>query len=603
MGYCSKRKGQFLHDIHTGTGCSHLHNKPNVLGAIFNTDGVQPYRSSTVAVWPLYLAFANLPPNIRMNRDNIVTIAVWVGSKPPMKILFEPLREALARLSEPNGLTIALPDGTKSFTLALLFGIFDLIAKAPVLNMHQHSGSNGCSVCLHPGESFSRRRVYAAGVNYACRSHEMYLTDATKALTEGTIVNGIKGSSPLTDLVDLCDSVPVDYMHCVLEGVTKRLLEVWAKSTDSAAYIGPSLGQVDKTLLMQRPPHDFSRPPRSIIKHRKYWKASEFRNWLLYYSLPLLSDVLPPLFVHHHALLVCSNHILLQNKLQEVQIQVAEDMLAAYYELLPELYGKINCTLNSHLLIHLPKYVRLWGSLWTHSAFGFESFNGFVTSMIHSKFKLGDQLLYSLDVADTLAVLTSRLTEVESEKTLEFLSMKTSHHRNMSQLFPGTYSIGNFVSSLSQQESELLAQLSGNRSLEGRSFHRLYHNDTLYHSTQYGKKDGKRNSTVCCYKENSVQKFGVIQKFVSCSRSINAALITPFKIADMSLLKRLGNPNRNILQSYAEADLLNAFVIPVEKNLLPLCAIPISDLLCKCVYVTCSTINCVIKIPNNFEHH
>lgn len=538
-----------------------------------------------------------------MNRDNIVTIAVWVGSKPPMKVLFEPLQEALARLSEPNGLTIALPEGPKSFTLTLLFGVFDLIAKAPALNMHQHNGRNGCSVCLHPGESFSRRRVYAAGVNYAGRSHEMFIADATKASTDGTVVNGIKGSSPLTDLVNLCDGVPVDYMHCVLEGVTKRLLEVWVKSTDSAAYIGPSMRQVDIALLMQHPPHDFSRPPRSIIKHRKYWKASEFRNWLLYYSLPLLSDVLPPLFVHHHALLVCSIHILLQDKLKEVQIQVAEDMLTAYYELFPELYGKINCTLNSHLLIHLPKYVRLWGPLWTHSAFGFESVNGFITSMIHSKFKLGDQLLYSLDVSDTLAVLTSRLKEVESEETLEFLNMKASHHRNMSQLFPGTYSVGNFASSLSQQESQLLVQVFGNQSLEERSFYRLYHNDTLYHSTQYGKKDGKRNSTICCYKEKGVQKFGVIRKFVSCSQSINVALITPFKTADISLLKRLGISNRSVLQSYAEADLLSAFIIPVEKNVLPLCAVPLSDLLCKCIYVTCSNIDCVIKIPNNFEHH
>lgn len=81
--------------------------------------------------------------------------------------------------------------------------------------MHQHNGCNSCSVCLHPGESFSQRRVYAAGFNYQDRTHEMY---ATKAITKGTIVNGVKGASPLTDLDNLCDGIPVDYMHCVLEG-------------------------------------------------------------------------------------------------------------------------------------------------------------------------------------------------------------------------------------------------------------------------------------------------------------------------------------------------------------------------------------------------
>lgn len=260
--------GQYIHDIHAGAGYNHLRNKPGVLGAIFNTDGVQPYKSSTVSVWPLCIALSNLPPSIRMNRDNIVTIAVWVGSKPPMDVLFAPLQEAVTRLSEPNGLTIQLPDGTKSFTVSLLFGVFDLIAKAPILNMHQHNGCNGCSVCLHPGESFSQRRVYAAGFNYQDRTHEMYVDDATKAITKGTIVNGVKGASPLTDLVKAFLLI----ICTVLEGVTKRLLEVWVKSTNSAAYIGPSMGRVDKSLLMQHP-HDFSRPPRSILKHRKYWKA------------------------------------------------------------------------------------------------------------------------------------------------------------------------------------------------------------------------------------------------------------------------------------------------------------------------------------------
>ena len=47
----------------------------------------------------------------------------------------------------------------------------------------------------------------------------MYVDNATKAVTNGTIVNGIMGASPLTDLVNLCDGTPVDYMHCVGGGL------------------------------------------------------------------------------------------------------------------------------------------------------------------------------------------------------------------------------------------------------------------------------------------------------------------------------------------------------------------------------------------------
>ena len=355
------------------------------VGAFFNTDGIQPFKSSRLSIWPVYLGLASLPPNIRMNRDNLVTLALWVGSKPPMHLLLKPLKQIMKRISS-SGVHIRTPTGMKTVHLHPLFGVFDLVAKAPALNMHQFNGSNGCPTCLHPGEICGRTRVYLPHT-YPLRTHNSIVLAAREAEKQNKVIDGIKGKSALTKVVDLVNGIPIDYMHCVLEGVTKRLLKIWFGSVSCAGYIGRFVKKVDKYLLEQRPPHDFSRIPRSIEKHRKFWKASEFRNWLLYYSLPLLVNVLPPLYLHHFSLLVCAMHILLQSQLSEVQIRAAEEMLATFYDLLPELYGDKNCTLNAHLLIHLTKYVRLWGPLWTHSAFGFESMNGYITSMIHSKHK------------------------------------------------------------------------------------------------------------------------------------------------------------------------------------------------------------------------
>lgn len=39
----------------------------------------------------------------------------------------------------------------------------------------------------------------------------------------GTIIWGIKGSSPLHNYILLVIGVPLDYMHCVLEGVVRKL--------------------------------------------------------------------------------------------------------------------------------------------------------------------------------------------------------------------------------------------------------------------------------------------------------------------------------------------------------------------------------------------
>lgn len=118
---------------------------------------------------------------------------------------------------------------------------------------------------------------------------------------------------------------------------------------------------------------------------------------------------LPPLYLHHYALLVCALHILLKESISSSQIDAAEAMLSDFVTLLPELYGEMSCTANSHMLTHLPKYVRLWGSLWMHSAFGFESKNGHLKHLHHSWADIVDQLVFNIDVQQTLQLLHPEL--------------------------------------------------------------------------------------------------------------------------------------------------------------------------------------------------
>ena len=152
-------------------------------------------------------------------------------------------------------------------------------------------------------------------------------------------------------------------------------MKFWFDSSfhSSPFYIGRQVARIYNLLLQQCPPSEFSRPPRSIKKHIKYWKASELRNWLLFYSLPIIIDYLPSLYWHHYCLLVTSMHILLNKCITEPQLHAAHQMLIDFQNHLLELYGDRSCTAKAHLLTHLVKYVQLWGPLWTHSAFGFES--------------------------------------------------------------------------------------------------------------------------------------------------------------------------------------------------------------------------------------
>ena len=244
----------------------------------------------------MYLVILNLPAHIRMKAENIIICGVWVGpTKPIMNLLLEPITKCLRQLST-LGLTIKTSLGSLTIRAKLVMGIFDLPAKAPVLCMKQFSGEYGCSVCLHPGKRLSNNaRVYLPNSVYPERTHAQVIATAVEVERTCSCIQGVVGTSPLASTVDIVASVPIDYMHAVLQGVTRWLMTSWFASKFHTVpfYIGRRVQQIDRELLKQRPPQEFSRPPCSIKKHFKYWKASELRNWLFFYSLPLLLDILP----------------------------------------------------------------------------------------------------------------------------------------------------------------------------------------------------------------------------------------------------------------------------------------------------------------------
>ena len=250
-------------------------SKSESLGFILFTDGVPLWKSSNRAMWPVYLAVSNLPPKLRMRKDNLILSSVWVGEgKPNMTNLLTPTVNMFKKLQQ-EGLKINTPFGVKIIHGVLLCSVLDLVAKAPTLNMKQFNGYYGCPTCLHPGSHNGRSMVYLPN-QYSLRTQSSVKHDAEKAQRLHTPVNGIFGKSVLQPCLDIVDGVPVDYMHCVLEGVTKWLLHAWVNSKNHSKpfYRGTAMKQIDSLLLQQCPPHEFTRPPRSIVKQLKYWKAS-----------------------------------------------------------------------------------------------------------------------------------------------------------------------------------------------------------------------------------------------------------------------------------------------------------------------------------------
>jgi hypothetical protein len=215
----------------------------------------------------------------------------------------------------------------------------------------------------------------------------------------------------------------------VLEGVAKSLFNCWFESKHHGKrfYLGRQVKEIDKHLLRIRPPHEFRRTPRSV-KTSKYWKAPEYRAWLLFYALPIVSKFLPLDYIEHFSLLVSSMHVLLGTSISSSDIEVVNLMLVRFYELIPLLYPEILCTSNIHSLIHLCGFVTNWGPLWCYSTFGFENLNGYLKKHSHGTRNVLPQMIQAVKLRQSLPLLQKQLQREESEMTMTFLQQITGQH-------------------------------------------------------------------------------------------------------------------------------------------------------------------------------
>lgn len=171
--------------------------------------------------------------------------------------------------------------------------------------MIQFNGKFSCPCCEQEGETAKSGKgishIYPFqfdGPTSPKRTHEQSLHNAEIAINSGKIQKGLKGPCWFTQLdhYDFVISNCIDYMHCVLLGVTKKLLSLWfTKDFSTMPYsVYNKLDLMNKRLSKLKPPLFVKRAPRSLYD-LKYWKASEYRSFLLFYGPVVLKDIISPI--------------------------------------------------------------------------------------------------------------------------------------------------------------------------------------------------------------------------------------------------------------------------------------------------------------------
>ncbi|XP_064457732.1 uncharacterized protein LOC135368420 [Ornithodoros turicata] len=331
-------------------------------------------------MWPIQLLLNELPFDIRFHE--LIVGALWFGIQHPPAHLF--IKTFVDAFNNIGSIPWQHAGRTMMSHVYAVCCCVDSAARAALLNMKQFNGYFGCSWCLEEGTVVDGVLRYIPSRSPApARTHRSLLNDMQEAFQRGVPSHGVKGPSPLIQLpgFNLVWCVPPDVMHCVLEGVTRQLTELWLSAVGQAYYIGRHIRELDDSILKMRPPMSFCRLPRRL-SDRAHWKATEWMYWLLFYSLPCLRGVLPTAYFNHFTMLCQAVFTLLQASVTDANLEEAEELLSSFVARVYTLYGASAATFNVHQLLHITKSVEMLGPLWGTSTFPFENGNGQLVKLV-----------------------------------------------------------------------------------------------------------------------------------------------------------------------------------------------------------------------------
>nr|XP_054928516.1 uncharacterized protein LOC129385660 [Dermacentor andersoni] len=385
-GKISRHRSGVQYDVKDITQSASYNKLPMTeddISVTWNTDGVPLFESSGHSVWPLLLQVNELPYKERVNK--LLLYGLWFGAKKPrMNTFLRPFTQTMNRLSS-EGISWFDEGCSLNKTCRVYPGpcSVDTVARCMLMNMTQFNGAYGCAWCEHTGEVVEKgrghTRVFAMQEPAAkLRTDGSFLRYAQRAQRTGEPCRGIKGPSILSFMAffSFSTSFVVDYMHAVCNGFVRTTAFMWFNNKrGTGCSLRRYLPQIDERLKQLTPVWEMNRLPRSLTE-MKFWKASEWRDWLLYYSPFVLKDFPPSNCYRNWTKFVVIMHFCLQSTVPMDKIPKVKELLIEFLREYEHIYGKECMTYNSHILVHMVDNVRQWGPLWSFSAYPFESMNG-----------------------------------------------------------------------------------------------------------------------------------------------------------------------------------------------------------------------------------
>ena len=339
-----------------------------------NIDGLPISKSTNLAMWPILIL-------LLLPIKHVFPVVVTLGRKPDnLDFLKETIYELKHILS--NGIKY----NNKIIQIKLSSIVCDSPAKCFIKNIRQYNGYYGCDKCTQKGFYYKDVNEKGGRMTYPLLNESLRSDYSFRNKTdENHHLNYI--DTPFLNLdIHMINTFTVDYMHCILLGVTKKLIKLWIRTNRKHCYrlSYSNVSQIDARIknISKFLPAVFSRKPRSLFEYDK-WKATEFRLFLLYIGKYVLKNILQNKYYNHfimfsHAvsLIICPTYV------NNINLVLSNKLFIHFIEDGIQYYGSAFPIYNVHSLSHIVNDVKSLGCLDNFSAFPFENYLGALKKII-----------------------------------------------------------------------------------------------------------------------------------------------------------------------------------------------------------------------------
>ncbi|KAL1279587.1 hypothetical protein QQF64_026260 [Cirrhinus molitorella] len=333
-----------------------------------SVDGLPLFKSTGKSFWPV-LCTVHLKP------ASTFPLAIALTEAKPKSLDFIKVIADELNMILRNGFSW----GETTVNVSLRCITCDAPAKAMLKCIKQFSGYFGCDKCTQKG-NWEGRMTYQ-------QVHDLILRDDVSFREQHQPEHHQEDTvSPFSNLqIDMVKSFPADYMHQCCLGVMRKMLLLWSRGKLGYRLSPAQLREVNQRLRNLRcdMPHIFARKPRSLDELER-WKATEFRQFMLYTGKVVLWGVLPETLYGHFMAFSVAMCILVSPHLTRIYNTYAHELLTYFVEQGRHIYGQEFLVYNVHSLLHLTADATTYGSLDKCSAFAFESYLHQLKKMVRS---------------------------------------------------------------------------------------------------------------------------------------------------------------------------------------------------------------------------